>query len=65
MVLNIKGTDTKMYEELSIFIDDIETNEQFIVDYLKSVVWNYNKKVDEALDNYWNEYDLLIRDLGK
>jgi hypothetical protein len=65
LLANVRGIDKKEYDELSLFIENIETDEQFIVNYLKSVIWSYNKKVDEELDDFWRDANDIMSNIGK
>jgi len=60
LLVNSGDVSKREYDEMSFFIENIETDEQFVVDYLKSIVWNYNTKVDTELDQFWKDYEKMM-----
>ncbi|MDP1725550.1 MAG: hypothetical protein Q8M15_02110 [Bacteroidota bacterium] len=53
------------YQKLRFFLDNIESNEQFIVNYLKSTLWDYNRRVEDEIERTWKEAGDLMNKIGK
>ncbi len=64
LLLQLNNLDNTKQQELSYFIDNIESNEQFIVDYLKSTLWSYNKKAEIEIDKFWEKSNSIMSRIG-
>lgn len=51
-------------QEFDKLLEKIDTNERAIVEYLKSEIWNYEKRLHEAVDRHMSHAKRIMKDIG-
>ena len=64
MFVNFLARYKEDLEEFDKLLEKIDTNERAIVEYLKSEIWNYEKRLDEAVDKYISHAKRIMKDIG-
>ena len=52
---------SKKNKEIDYLIENVDLNEQGVVDYFKSTVWNYNRLAETEIEQYLEELKIASR----
>ena len=64
MFINILARYEEDLQEFDKLLEEIDNNERAIVEYLKSEIWNYEKRLYEEVDRHISDAKGIMKNIG-